>query len=181
MDIPSKEDFKDWAGHAIFSSRWVLYPVNVGLIAGLCVYITLFMAHVTHFVIHGPFDFENAMIELLGFVDAAMVANLIIMIVQGSHQIFIKKFHLPHPEDVPQYLDHIDSGILKVKVSLSISSITLVRLLKDFVDLEKLDWHLVKHRMVIHGVALVSSIVMAAIWRITHPTQPKEKESHVHA
>jgi hypothetical protein len=72
-------------------------------------------------------------------VDASMVANLIVMIVQGSHQIFIRKFERDKSE-TPQYLDHIDTGILKVKVALSIGSITLVQILKDFVNLEKVDW-----------------------------------------
>jgi uncharacterized membrane protein YqhA len=65
---------------------------------------------------------------------------------------------------------HIDSGILKVKVALSIAGITLVQILKDFVNIEKVDWTLEKHRIVIHITALVSALVMAFVWRVTHPS-----------
>ncbi len=64
--------------------------------------------------------------------------------------------------------------MLKVKTAQSIAGITLIQILKDFVNIEKVQWVLVEHRMVIHGVALISALMMAAIWRVTHPTQEKE-------
>lgn len=154
----------------IFASRWLLYPINVGLLMILSLYIGSFLYSDYLFFRSGfHSDLESLMVEMLGFVDASMVANLIIMIVQGGHQIFIRKF-TNKKDEMPQYLDHIDTGILKVKVALSIAGITLVQLLKDFVD-QKADWAAVEHRIVIHCVALLSALIMAVIWRITHPTQ----------
>jgi uncharacterized protein (TIGR00645 family) len=158
-------------GYIIYVSRWVLYPINLGLLAALLLYVGTFLYEDYQFLIHiqDHHDLESLMVMLLGLVDASMVANLIIMIVQGGHQIFIHKFELPSKEETPQYLDHIDTGILKVKVALSISSITLVQILKDFVNIEHVDWTLGVRRCIIHGVALVSAVAMALIWRITHP------------
>ena len=56
-----------------------------------------------------------------------------------------------------------------MKVALSIAGITLVQILKDFVNIENVDWNLEKHRIVIHFTALVSALVMAFVWRVTHP------------
>lgn len=165
--------------NVIFSARWMLYPINIGLLIGLSMYIWQFLVEDWHFIFHGKHeDLESMMVVLLGFVDASMVANLVIMIVQGGHQIFIHKFQDREHHDMPQYLDHIDTGILKVKVSMSIASITLVQILKDFVHMETVDWGLAQRRMVIHAMALISSLMMALIWRITNPQKVKEPNEH---
>ena len=163
----------------IFASRWMLYVINIGLLCILALYIAQFL-YANYFVIKEfkwNTDLEPLMVVLLGFVDASMVASLVIMIVQGGHQIFIQKFK---ETDLPQYLDHIDTGILKVKVAMSITSITLVKILKDFVDLEKSDWALAEKRLIIHGIVLGSALVMAMIWRIMHPQAKKEKTNAAH-
>lgn len=160
-----------YAGATVYAFRWMLYPVNIALAVALAVYIFAFLSNTYHFLISGyTSDMEVLMIHLLGFVDAAMVANLIIMIIQGGHKIFIHSFET-NPEERAQWLDHIDSGILKVKVALSIAGITLIQVLKDFVNIEKVDWILIERRIFIHVIALFSAICMAWIWRITHPPE----------
>jgi uncharacterized protein (TIGR00645 family) len=161
----------------IFTLRWILYPINVGLFIALGLYIGVFLSKIYSFLTHGftP-DMEHLMVILLEFVDASMVASLIVMIAQGGHQIFIKKFDTAHSEDFPQYLDHIDTGILKVKIAQSIAGITLIQILKDFVSLEHVDWDLAVHRMIIHGVVLLSAVSMALIWRIVHPPKAKNEK-----
>lgn len=162
-------------GRSIFSVRWFLYPINIGLVVALGMYVAAFLGDVSHFITHGEHsNLEIMMVSLLGFVDAFMVANLIVMIVLGSHQIFIRRFEIDD-DDKPQFLDHIDTGILKVKISMSICGITLVQILKDFVNLEKVDWTLAYHKMIVHGICLVSALVMAVIWRITHPAGEKNE------
>jgi uncharacterized protein (TIGR00645 family) len=167
-------------GAFIFASRWILYPLNVALLAALALYVGNFLLDDMRFiagVLSGsqPADSESLMIALLGFVDAAMVANLVVMIVMGSYQIFIRKFEA-EPGEMPQFLEHMDTGIQKVKVALSISTITLVQLLKDFVHLEHLDWEVSVHRIEIHLVSLVSTLVMAIIWRVMHPPHARGAE-----
>lgn len=156
---------------AIFSARWILYPINVGLFGALIVYVIKFIIEDYSLMVHSAsFSAEQIMVAMLGLVDIAMVANLLIMIIQGSHQIFIRKLEIKDSRDRPQWLDHIDSGILKVKVALSIVGITLVQILKDFVNIEHVDWDVCVHRIYIHGVCLASALVVALIWRITHPS-----------
>lgn len=173
----SGSEVRENLGKAMFAARWLLYPVNAGLVMALVIYVAQFLHDDFRFVgqvvggwlrgEEGP-DLEALMVFLLGFVDASMVANLIIMIVQSGHEIFILRFD-EDPRHMPQYLAHMDTGIMKVKVALSISSITLVQILKDFVNLEHIDWPLAEHRMVIHMAVLVSALTVAIIWRVTHP------------
>lgn len=173
---------KTWTrrlGSVVFAARWILYPLSLALIVALSFYVVAFLVNDFRFVrdmfSHWTWEIEPMMVMLLGFVDALMVANLIVMVLQGSHQIFIHKFDIDDESSRPQWLDHIDSGILKVKVALSIAGITLVQILKDFVNIEHVDWILTHHRIVIHVVALFSALMMALIWRVTHPEWAADK------
>ena len=166
------------AGDAIFAIRWILYPINIALVVALALYVVAFLVNDYRFIVHQfTWDMESLMVMLLGFVDASMVANLIVMVVQGGHRIFIHRFDIASATDRPQWLDHIDSGILKVKIALSIAGITLVQILKDFVNLEKVNWTLTSHRIIIHVIALFSALMMAFIWRVTHPEWQHEHEN----
>jgi len=166
-------------GKFIYATRWILYPINLGLLAVLAMYVLAFLVNDYRFIVHQfTWEMESLMVLLLGFVDAAMVANLIIMIVQGGHQIFIHKFDGIEHDERAQWLDHIDSGLLKVKTAQSIAGITLIQILKDFVNIEKVEWILIVHRMAIHAMALISALMMAWIWRVTHPTQEQHHEEH---
>lgn len=162
----------------IFESRWILYPMTIGLICALGVYMVKFLTE-TYILLSrcSNLESEQIMVSLLSLVDMYMVANLLVMITQGSYQIFIRRFQ-GLADDRPQWLDHIDSGILKVKVALSIAGITLIRLLKDFVNIEHTSWTSVLHRAQLHGVCLASVIVMAVIWRLTHPNGGGNNAEH---
>jgi uncharacterized protein (TIGR00645 family) len=181
-----KLDWTKRAGDAVFAVRWVLYPINLALIVALSLYVVAFLVNDYRFIVHEfTWDMESLMVMLLGFVDASMVANLIVMVVQGGHRIFIHRFDIADKSSRPQWLDHIDSGILKVKIALSIAGITLVQILKDFVHIKDVDWTLTSHRIIIHVIALFSALMMALIWRVTHPEwahdghpAAEEEESH---
>jgi uncharacterized protein (TIGR00645 family) len=165
---PQLAQIMDQCEAFIYSTRWLLLFVNVGLVAALVVYLGRFAADDFNVISTGlTRSTEDVRVLLLGLVDTALVANLMVMIIQGSHQIFIRRFHV-HAQDRPQWLDHIDSGILKVKVALSIAGITLIQILKDFVHLEEVSWEVVVRRMIVHAMCLVSALVMAIIWRVTH-------------
>jgi uncharacterized protein (TIGR00645 family) len=163
----------------IYAARWILFPVNAALIVALLGYVAALLINDYQFFIHHfTLDMEILMVQLLGFVDAAMVANLIIMIAQGSHQIFITKFEIDKVERA-QWLDHIDSGILKVKIAMSVAGITLIQVLKDIIN-ENSIWTVTEHRIVIHVVALMSALVLALIWRVTHPAWAAEHHEEHH-
>jgi len=173
------------AGNLVFAVRWILYPLSLALIAALFVYVIIFLATEYVFMRHiaEHWELEAAMVMILGFIDALMVANLSVMVVQGSYQIFIHKFDVGVDVSRPQWLDHIDSGILKVKIALSIAGITLVQILRDFVHIKDVPWAEVEHRIIIHIVALCSAAMMAVIWRVTHPAwaaDKHEEEDHNH-
>lgn len=119
------------AERLIFNCRWVLYPMTLGLIIALFDYAFKFLKEVYQIIFtSNSMDTEQLMVSLLGLIDIYMVANLLVMIAQGSYQIFIQKFAHIDPTKRPQWLDHVDSSQLKVKIATSIAGITLIRVLK---------------------------------------------------
>jgi uncharacterized protein (TIGR00645 family) len=165
-------DVGDTFGDILFNTRWLLYPMNLGLAVAGFVYMIRFLVDDYHLIVSSfSMESENIIVPLLGLVDMLMIANLLVMIYQGSHQIFIRRFSNINAEERPQWLDHVDSGILKNKVASSVAGITLIRLLKDFINIEHTDWEIISHRAIIHVICLVSCIVMSLVWRITHPPE----------
>lgn len=162
----------DDMGSFIFATRWLLYPMNLGLAIAGMLYGVKFLMDLCTLLRNGlGMETEAVMLGVLGLLDMLMVANLVVMIYKGSHQIFIQRFVIADPAHRPQWLDHVDSGILKVKMASSVAGITLIRLLKDFVNIEHVEWNIIVHRAIIHGVCLCSVMVMAFIWRLTHPPE----------
>jgi uncharacterized protein (TIGR00645 family) len=158
------------AERLIYDSRWLLFPMAVGLIVALLTYSLKFIIEDYLLITHSfGMDAEQIMVLLLGLVDMFMVANLLVMITQGSYHIFIQPFLHIEKGKKPQWLEHVDSSILKVKIATSIAGITLIRVLKDFVNIEHVKWEVVVHRMYIHGLCLLSAITLAIIWRALHP------------
>lgn len=169
----------DLMGDLLFKSRWVIFPMNLGLAIAAVIYGMKFLMDLWELLRHSLWmETESVMLGVLGLLDMLMVANLMVMIYKGSHQIFIQRFRIADTNDRPQWLDHVDSGILKLKMASSVAGITLIRLLKDFVNLEHVEWTVVQHRAIVHCVVLVSCLVMALIWRITHPPSTHKQEEH---
>jgi uncharacterized protein (TIGR00645 family) len=165
----------------IFASRWLLYVIHIGLVIALAVYVFKCGGEVVNLTTHAlELDSEEVMVKVLGIIDQSMIANLIVMINIGGFQIFIHRLRIS-PSARPQWLDHLDSMMMKVKVSVSIASITGIGLLRDFVNIEHYDDHQLKLVYVkagLHIICLVSAFAFSAMWWLTHdkPTEHRNRE-----
>src|SRR3982751_5808508 len=57
---------------AVFSTRWILYPINVGLFAALIVYVYKFLCDDYHLIFgSGAMNGEEIMVAMVGLVDIA--------------------------------------------------------------------------------------------------------------
>jgi uncharacterized protein (TIGR00645 family) len=163
------------AGKLIYSGRWLLFPLGVGMLLILFAYVlAFFWTDVNYIYHHFNMDMSSWALFGLSFVDAYMIANLMLMVSQGSFQIFIQRFDTT-PDDRPQYLDHLDSGLLKVKISQSIGGIMFVELLQDFIHVHDVPWNDILHRLAIFGFLIAGALVFAGIWRVTHPSWQNSK------
>ena len=98
------------------------------------------------------------------------------MILIGSYSIFVRKINEGSPERRPQWLDHISSGSLKVKISMSIIGVSSIHLLKVFIEAETISFKSLFVKLSIHAFFIVSAIVMAKTNKII---EPHTSEEHV--
>ncbi|SNS33505.1 TIGR00645 family protein [Sphingomonas laterariae] len=119
----------------IFSSRWLQLPLYVGLIVAQCVYVFLFLKELWHLVVHAAdFGEQQIMLVVLGLIDVVMISNLLVMVIVGGYETFVSRLRLERHPDNPEWLSHVNSGVLKVKLAMAIIGISSIHLLRTFIE-----------------------------------------------
>ena len=158
----------------IFMSRWLQVPLYLGLIVAQAVYCVLFLKEVWHLVSHSmTLDETSVMLAVLGLIDVVMISNLLIMVIVGGYETFVSRMGLEGHPDEPEWLDHVNAGVLKVKLSMALISISSIHLLKTFINPDAVSAHTVIWQVAIHVTFLASALIMAWIDRLTTHTHPE--------
>ena len=156
----------------IFASRWLQAPLYAGLIVAQIVYVWQFLNELWHLVQlavgHGGSVADvgtHVMIAVLGLIDVVMVANLVIMVVIGGYETFVSRLDLGAHADKPEWLNHMNAGVLKIKLGTALIGISSIHLLKTFIEIRtpgiKIDPDTIRWQIIIHIVFVVSAIFLA--------------------
>ena len=154
----------------IFASRWLQAPLYVGLIVAQGVYVYQFFVelwHLVHVVRTGELgttgtDLSTAtMLMVLGLIDVVMIANLLIMVIIGGYETFVSRLHLDEHPDQPEWLSHVNAGVLKVKLATALIGISSIHLLKTFIEAERRPEQAMMWQVIIHVVFVFSAIALA--------------------
>jgi uncharacterized protein (TIGR00645 family) len=152
----------------IFLSRWLQAPLYFGLILAQGVYVYHFMVELVHLLGNVRTIGETEiMLIVLGLIDVVMIANLLIMVIVGGYETFVSRLNLQGHPDQPEWLSHVNAGILKVKLATALIGISSIHLLKTFINVEKMDSHAVMWQVIIHAVFVLSAWMLAVIDRLT--------------
>ena len=159
----------------IFWSRWFQAPLYLGLVAAQGVYVYLFMAELAHligsvFESGGHISETETMLVVLGLIDVVMIANLLIMVIIGGYETFVSRLDLDNHPDQPEWLSHVNAGVLKIKLSTAIIGISSIHLLKTFINAGNLPEHTIKWQAIIHVVFLLSALAMALVDKLMNQT-----------
>ena len=155
-------------------SRWLQVPLYLGLIVAQIVYGVLFLKEVWHLVSHATtLDETSIMLAVLGLIDVVMISNLLIMVIVGGYETFVSRMGLEGHPDEPEWLDHVNAGVLKVKLAMALISISSIHLLKTFINPDAVSAHTVLWQVIIHISFLASALIMAWIDRLTTHTHPE--------
>ncbi|KGS01876.1 hypothetical protein X946_3577 [Burkholderia sp. ABCPW 111] len=158
----------------IFMSRWLQVPLYLGLIVAQAIYVFLFLKEVWHLLSHAAgLDETNIMLAVLGLIDVVMISNLLIMVIVGGYETFVSRLGVEGHPDEPEWLDHVNAGVLKVKLSMALISISSIHLLKTFINPDQHTVHAIMWQVLIHVAFLVSALVMAWVDRLTTHTHPE--------
>ena len=146
----------------IFASRWLQAPLYAGLIIGGMLYAYKFIIELVHLCTGINELSETAlMLGLLTLVDVTMVSNLLIMVIIGGYSTFVSRINLDKHEDKPEWLQKINAGTLKVKLSGSLVGVSGIHLLITFINIKYYESEHVMWQVIIHVVFLVSSVLLA--------------------
>lgn len=163
----------------IFWSRWLQAPLYLGLIVAQGVYVFQFMIELSHLVGKaGSLTDTDVMLIVLGLIDVVMIANLLIMVIIGGYETFVSRLDLQGHPDQPEWLSHVNAGVLKIKLSTAIIGISSIHLLKTFINAQNMNEHTIKWQVVIHAVFLLSALAMVWVDRIMTQTLAMSKAQH---
>ncbi|WP_447725774.1 TIGR00645 family protein [Sphingomonas koreensis] len=160
----------------IFSSRWLQLPLYVGLIVAQIVYVFLFLKELWHLILH-TFDYteQQIMLVVLGLIDVVMISNLLVMVIVGGYETFVSRLGLQNHPDQPEWLSHVNAGILKVKLAMAIIGISSIHLLRTFIEAGavgtpngRVTETGVMWQTIIHMAFIASAIGIAWVDRMTH-------------
>ena len=166
----------------IFWSRWLQAPLYLGLIVAQCVYVYLFMVELSHLVVNAfsttRVSETEVMLVVLGLIDVVMIANLLIMVIIGGYETFVSRLDLDDNPDQPEWLSHVNAGVLKIKLSTAIIGISSIHLLKTFINAANLNEHTIKWQAIIHVIFLLSALAMVWVDRVMNLTLQASKSHH---
>ncbi len=159
----------------IFSSRWLQLPLYLGLIVGQCVYVFQFLKELVELVAHtASFTEQQIMLSVLGLIDVVMISNLLVMVIIGGYETFVSRLDLDGHRDQPEWLDHVNASVLKVKLGTAIIGISSIHLLRTFINASAYAPQVLMWQTLIHLAFLVSALALAYVDRLL----PQHAASH---
>lgn len=186
----------------IFASRWLQLPLYLGLIAAQAVYVFHFWVELVH-LLEAAMGSETAlqalvtsigykttapitslnetviMLVVLALIDVVMISNLLIMVIVGGYETFVSRLNLEDHPDQPEWLDHVNASVLKVKLGTAIIGISSIHLLKTFINAANYDEKVLMWQTIIHLAFLLSAIAIAYADRLmSHHDKTSHGTSH---
>lgn len=181
-------------GNLIFLSRWLQAPLYLGLIVAQVVYVYRFLVELWHLIAFAVLehaapasvpasvtDTETiVMLTVLGLIDVVMIANLLIMVIVGGYETFVSRLNLDGHPDQPEWLSHVNAGILKVKLAMALIGISSIHLLKTFINAgsESISERTIFWQVAIHITFVMSAVALAWIDRLTNPGKAAGGDAH---
>ncbi|GBG02855.1 UPF0114 protein [Azospira sp. I13] len=155
----------------IFSSRWLQAPLYLGLIVAQGIYVVQFMMELSHLVADiAHLDEAKTMLIVLGLIDVVMIANLLIMVIIGGYETFVSRLDIEGHPDQPEWLSHVNAGVLKVKLATALIGISSIHLLKSFINAAQLEDRVLTWQVGIHIVFVFSAFMMAITDKVMNQT-----------
>lgn len=153
---------------SIYTSRWLLAPIYLGLSVALLGLGLKFFQELAHMLPH-VFALAEAdlVLVILSLIDMALVGGLLVMVMLSSYENFVSRLDIGDETEKLGWLGKMDSSSLKNKVAASIVAISSIHLLKVFmnaanIDNDKLLWY-----VILHLTFVLSAFAMGILDKLT--------------
>ena len=160
----------------ILASRWLLVVFYLGLALALAIYAISFSAKLFDFASQVfVLNDTDTILKILGLIDAALVASLVVMVMISGYENFVSRFD-EHDGEV-HWLGTIDAGSLKIKVASTIVAISSIHLLQIFLNHAQytpvqLMWLTIMHLSFVVSALFLAYIDKMSAWK----HKPGDKE-----
>jgi len=149
----------------ILASRWLLVIFYVGLAVALLAYAASFGLKLFAFISKMlSYDETDTILAMLGLIDAALVASLVVMVMISGYENFVSRFD--NRESDLEMLGKIDTGSLKVKVASTIVAISSIHLLQIFLNSRQFTSTEIMWLTIMHMAFVFSALFLALIDRV---------------
>ena len=161
----------------IYTSRWLMAPVYLGLIAALAILIVTFFRELyIQIPLVMSMDETDIILLVLTLVDLSLAGNLVLIILFTGYESFVSKIEYAHQDrDRPEWMGTLDFSGLKIKLIASIVAISGIHLLKIFMNLDQYTEDKIRWYVLIHLTFIFSGVCVAVMDWI------EEKAHKVHA
>jgi len=169
---------EEYGEKILFLSRWVLAPLYLGLVISLFALVIIFFGELQKMIIEvfhgaGPKVITLTILEL---VDIVLLSNLILIVTLSGYENFVS--HLEAADDSRDkfnWMGTIDYGGLKLKVIGSIVAISVIQLLRVFMEIDKISDRDVLWLVALHGVFVISGLMFSLTELIQKYSEKVEK------
>lgn len=166
----------DQIGKAIFSIRWGLVPMYLGLWIAMVAYCVHFFIEIVNFVFSTGGVFNHTSTEfllwILSLIDVTMIGNLVVMTTVGGFSTFVKEYDFSSLSGKPRWMNGLDSSTLKIKMSMSLVGVSAIHLLKIFMEAHSVTWDEVGKAVVIHVVFIGTTLAFTLNAKLLHSHTP---------
>jgi uncharacterized protein (TIGR00645 family) len=149
---------------ALLAARWLLLPFYALLLLSLTA-IYIMVGREALLLVEAAFapGDTDLILILLAILDLTLIANLLVMVAVSSFESYVSKIEVHDGSDKPEWLGKLDSGNVKIKISLSIVMISAIHLLRAFMT------ETATERLIVlagvHLVFVVSALLLAFVDR----------------
>ena len=147
----------------IFGGRWLLAPLYLGLLLSLVPLLYRFFKDFIGLLqLTASSDMHHITLKILELLDTVLLGNLIIIIIFAGYENFVSKINIAEKsEDRPHWMGRVDYSGLKIKLIGSLVAISVIELLKDFMQEEPFDSKREMWRIGIHLTFVISGVLFA--------------------
>jgi uncharacterized protein (TIGR00645 family) len=152
----------------LYSSRWLLAPLYLGLALGLIVLGVKFFQEAVATMMHIITISEaDLVLVVLALIDITLVGSLIVMVMFSGYENFVSRIDTASEKDALGWLGKLDSGTLKLKVAASIVAISSIHLLRVFMKAEDTENDKIMWYVILHLTFVISAVLLGVLDRMS--------------
>lgn len=158
---------KRFIENTLYSARWLLAPIYLGLSLILFVLAIKFFQETWHiFTAILTISEKELVLMTLSLIDLAMLGGLIVMVMFSGYEIFVSRLDIGSEEEKLDWLGKLDAASLKLKIAASIVAISSIHLLRAFMNVEQLLVNDLMWYVIIHMAFVASAVAMGYLGKM---------------